>query len=118
MDIETKIQEIKDEQSEINDNVILIELFTEMPLKNLYRNYEIFKLQVLQTEGDDIYDKYINCSRNKCRMRIDYLENKLNLYEEHLEVKNDQVINEILQEMIDELNYEKEALEYFNEFYA
>ena len=83
----------------------------------------MFKIQVLQTQGDDIYDKYINFSRNKCRMRIDYLENKLNLYEEHLEVtglegdKNDQVINEILQEMIDELNYEKEALEYFNEFY-
>ena len=47
-------------------------------------------------------------------MRIDYLENKLNLYEEHLEVKNDEKINEALQEMIDELNYEKEALEYFN----
>lgn len=118
MDIETKIQEIKDEQSEISDNVTLLELFTEMPLKNLYRNYEMFKLQVLQTEGDDIYDKYINCSRNKCRMRIDYLENKLSSFEDYLEIKNDEKINETLQEMIDELNYEKEALEYFNEFYA
>ena len=119
MEIENKIQElspsigkIKAEQQEISDNVTLLELFTEMPLKNLYRNYEMFKLQVLETEGDD---KYINCSRNKCRMRIDYLENKLSSFEEHLD--EDQVINETLQEMIDTLNYEKEALEYFNDFY-
>ena len=124
MEIQERIQELKAEQSEISDNVTLLELFTELPLKNLYRNYEMFKLQVLQTEGDDIYDKYINCSRNKCRMRIDYLENKLNLYEEHLEItglkgdKNDEKINETLQQMIDTLNYEKEALEYFNDFYT
>ena len=117
MDIETKIQEIKDEQSEINNNVTLLELFTKMPWKNLYRNYEMFEFQVLHTEGQDIYDKYINFSRNKCKIRINYLENKVNSFEEYMEIKNDEKINETLQEMIDELNYEKEALEYFNEFY-
>ncbi len=124
MEIENKIQEllpsigqIKEEQSELNDNITLLELFTELPLRNLYRNYEIFKIQVLESEGETIYDKYVNCTRNKCRIRIDYLENKLSSFEEYLEVKNDQKINDTLQEMIDELNYEKEALDYFNEYY-
>ena len=124
MEIENKIQEltpsigqIKEEQSELNDNITLLELFTELPLRNLYRNYEIFKIQVLESQGETIYEKYINCTRNKCKIRIDYLENKLSSFEEYLEVKNDQKINDTIQEMIDEINYEKEALDYFNEYY-
>jgi hypothetical protein len=123
MDLETRIKQIKAEQQEISDDVTLLELFTELPLQNLFKNYEMFKLQVCKTEGNSILDKYINCINNKCKMRIDYLENKVNSFEECLEItglegdKNDQEINENLQKHIDELNYEKEALEYFNDMY-
>ena len=100
--IETKPTPI--ELQQYFDTLNLEELYDELPLKNLYIDFEHFKKQIEEEPGTSLLEKFCKLTIKKCRDRIKYISDK-KLSLELCEADTNE-IDEILK-------IENEALQYF-----
>ena len=64
------------ELQEIFNNMTIEELYDELPIKNIYKDFENFNKELELTQGDTLLEKFCKLTIKKCKERIDYLEDK------------------------------------------
>lgn len=94
------------ELQEIFNDMTIEELYDELPLKNIYKDFDNFEKELNKTHGNTLLEKFCTLTILKCRERIDYLQDK----RDSLEICD---CDNFVDELDKIIEMEKDALNYF-----